>query len=71
MTCYVTYDGTIKLDNHVVGMVRPVLLGPHTWWVWAARVNGADIGTTAGAIQRDLAFDWACEECLLEATVIR
>ena len=72
MTCYVTNDGTIKLDNHKVGFVRctkPKTAGLH-WWVWGAVVNGQKLGNY-GDIVRSLAIKNAIEEVELEAAVIR
>ena len=72
MTCYVTYDGTIKLDNCKVGFVRcmrPKTAGLH-WWVWDAVVNGRSLGNY-GDIVRSLAIKNAIDAVEQASAVIR
>lgn len=74
MTCYVTYDGTIKLDGYVVGKVYqdPVANEPDALvWRWAAKVNGRCIDSGGWRSVRWYAFDCARKHVEHEAAVIR
>lgn len=71
MTCYVTYDGTIKLDNHVVGQVHELTCFAPGCWAWWARVNGRSVAFYSGGSDRETARNCAREFCEEEAMVIR
>ena len=70
MTCYVPYDGRIKLDGYDVGLVYEHIdeYGNPRWW-WSARVNGRGIDNYGAS--RRYAFAAAVRDCEQEAAVIR